>query len=132
MALHNEVGKIGEDLATKWLIESGLSILERNYRKKFGEIDIVARETTGGVHFVEVKTVSYETRNSLVKAVSHGTYRPEEHVHQEKQRRLKNAIESWILERNCSNSWQIDILSVRIVPREKYALIEAISNIIFE
>ncbi len=49
------LGKLGEDLACDELQRRGYEILERRYRTRFGEIDIVAR--VGGVLvFVEVKT----------------------------------------------------------------------------
>lgn len=131
MAKHNEIGKIGEDIAIKWLENNGFSVIEQNYWKKFGEIDIVARETDT-IHFVEVKSVSYETKDQLEYAVSHETWRPEENVHSEKIRRLKNAIEVWLLEHHYSGAFQIDILTVRMVPREKYARVNMIENVIFE
>ena len=117
MAKHNEIGKLGEGLAVKWLTDKGYSILKRNYLKKYGEIDIVARETDK-IHFVEVKSVSYETKVDMENAVSRGTWRPEENVHFAKQQRLSRVIEVWLSENNYKGSWQIDILSVRIVPRE--------------
>ena len=49
------LGKLGEDLACAELERRGYAILERRYRTKFGEIDIVARED-GTTVFVEVKT----------------------------------------------------------------------------
>jgi len=131
MARHNEIGNIGEDIAAKWLSDKGYSIIERNYRKKFGEIDIVAREASH-LHFIEVKSVSYETRDGLEYAVSHETWRPEENVHTEKIRRFKNIIQSWILENSWKKSFQIDIITVRIVPREKYALVSLLENVILE
>lgn len=49
-------GKIGEDYAI-WLLEkNGYEILERNFRSKFGEIDIIAKKTSDTLVFVEVKT----------------------------------------------------------------------------
>ena len=48
-------GKIGEDLAAKYLERNGLRIIERNYRFERGEIDLIAEEGEELV-FVEVKT----------------------------------------------------------------------------
>ena len=48
-------GKIGEDYAIKLLKAKGYKILARNFRSKFGEIDVVAQES-GVLVFVEVKT----------------------------------------------------------------------------
>jgi putative endonuclease len=132
MAKHNEIGSIGEDIASNWLIQKGFSILERNYRRKWGEIDIVSCETTGKTHFIEVKTVSYETKLDHERAVSHGMYRPEENVHKEKQQRLSRAIQTWLLDNNYHGEWQIDILTVRLVSREKYCQVKFIDNVIFD
>ncbi len=128
---HNkEIGQLGEDLASKYLIKRGFVILARNYLKKWGEIDIVARETSGKVHFVEVKTVSYETKQYLEQAVTRRTWRPEENVHPQKIKRLSRAIETWLAEKRYLGDWQIDIIAVRVVPREKYGKIKLIDNII--
>ena len=131
MAKHNEIGKLGEDLAAKWLVSRDFVIIERNYLKKYGEIDIVARETEK-IHFIEVKSVSYETKSVMEIAVSHGTWRPEENVHYEKQKRMSRVIETWLAENSYVGKWQIDILSVRIVPRERIARFNLIDNVIFE
>jgi putative endonuclease len=131
MAKHNEIGKIGEDIAVKWLISKNYSIIERNYWKKFGEIDIVAR-VTKKVHFIEVKSVSYETKDDLKHSVSHETWRPEENVHKDKIRRFKNVIEAWLSEHNYNGEWQINIITVRLVSREKFAQVNIIENVVFE
>lgn len=129
----NKVGAYGEEIAANYLKKLGHTILDTNYLKKWGEIDVVSRETTENkpiVHFVEVKTVSYETKNDLERAVSYGTWRPEENVHPKKIQKLNRTIESWIMEKKCDLDWQIDIVAVRIVPREKYATVKYIPNII--
>lgn len=48
------VGKAYEDLATAYLIDKGYKILERNYRCKVGEIDIIAKDKNALI-FIEVK-----------------------------------------------------------------------------
>ena len=126
----NQIGAIGEEVAANYLRRNNIEIIEANYLKKWGEIDIVARET-GLIRFIEVKTVSYETKNDLKSAISRGTWRPEENVHKSKIQRLNRAIESWISENRYDGTWEIDVIGVRIVPREKYATVKYIKNAIF-
>jgi putative endonuclease len=129
----NKIGAYGEDIAVKYLEKLGYRVINRNYLKKWGEIDIVSRETRHNkqiIHFIEVKTVSYETKELLTNAVSYGTWRPEENVHHKKIERMYRTIESWLMENNFDGDWQIDVLSVRIVPREKYATVKYIPNIV--
>ena len=68
MSLHNDIGKIGEDLARKYLEKEGWKIIEQNYKTKYAEIDLVAlRQAQGKLKnifsgkqdtlvFVEVRT----------------------------------------------------------------------------
>lgn len=53
--ISDNIGKSGENIAASFLQNRGYAILGRNYRKRFGEIDIVA-EIDNTVVFVEVKT----------------------------------------------------------------------------
>lgn len=131
MAKHNKVGKLGEAVASKWLVDQGYKILEKNYRKKWGEIDIISTKS-GVVHFIEVKTVSYGTREGLSNDISRETWRPEENVHENKIKRLGRAIETWISEKKYTDDWQLDVLAVRLVPHEKYAQVTRIDNVILE
>jgi putative endonuclease len=127
---HIEVGQLGESVAVEFLGSCGHLVIERNYRKKLGEIDIVSRETNGMVHFIEVKTVSYETRSALDMAVTRRTWRPEENVHESKLKKLHRTIDTWIIENRYEGQWQVDVLAVRIVPREKFASINYIENVL--
>lgn len=129
IASHIETGQIGERLATQYLLDQGFALLARNYRKKWGEIDVIVSKNNK-THFVEVKTVSYGTKQDLKNAVSYGTWRPEENVHPFKLKKLSRAIESWIMEHKYAGDWQIDVAAVRIVPRETLATIKIIENII--
>ena len=53
----SEIGKIGEDLACEYLKDKGYKIINRNYRQKWGEIDIIAKDPIGITVFIEVKTM---------------------------------------------------------------------------
>ncbi len=123
------IGQKGESIAAKYLKNKGFIIIDRNYRKKWGEIDVVARGTDNKVHFVEVKAVSYETRADFESAVTRRTWRPEENVHPYKLRKLNRAIDSWLMEKRYDGEWCIDVVAVRLVPREKYATVKFIPNI---
>jgi len=64
-----DLGLQGEDLACVELEKLGYSILERRYRSRFGEIDIVARDD-GTVVFVEVKTKTSSSFGDPVEEVT--------------------------------------------------------------
>ena len=75
-------------------MKRGFEIIEQNYNKKWGEIDIIARKGQK-LHFIEVKSVS---RDSL-KYVSPETdsYRPEDNLHPWKLERLSRVIQTYLL-----------------------------------
>lgn len=63
------IGEIGEEYAVKFLIKKKYKILERNYRKRYGEIDIIA-ENKNYIVFVEVKTRHKDSMASAADAVN--------------------------------------------------------------
>ena len=52
---NRKIGSRYEDLAAAYLSEAGYRILTRNYRNRFGEIDIIAADPKGTLVFAEVK-----------------------------------------------------------------------------
>lgn len=84
-------GKIGEDLAAKYLERNGLRIIERNYRFERGEIDLIAEEGEELV-FVEVKT----RRSNAFGA-------PEDAVTEEKQEQVRAVADGYLFERDINN-----------------------------
>jgi len=88
-----KIGEIGENIASKFLVKRGFSILDRNYTKKWGELDIVA-EKEGKIYFVEVKSVNCGKNLSSLQV-----YRPEENMHPRKLQRISRAIQTFILSR---------------------------------
>src|SRR3989338_2990697 len=70
-----ELGREGEDLAASWLRGKGYRILERNYRCRLGEVDLIVDEGKGSnrkIHFVEVKTRRSTDKVSPRELISHG------------------------------------------------------------
>ena len=63
-----DIGDIGEEFATRFLIKNGYKIFERNYNSKFGEIDIIALDKDC-ISFVEVKTRTNSKFDSPAYAV---------------------------------------------------------------
>ena len=114
-----KIGDQGEEVACQYLKGRGFSVLERNYWKPWGEIDIVAKKD-GILRFFEVKTVS------------HGTIRPEENVHPAKLKRLSRAIQTYLLQRKVPESiaWQIDVACVTLNMETKQAKVELLENVI--
>jgi putative endonuclease len=70
----NPTAKLGEDLACEYLKKLGFKILERNYRKTYGEIDIIALDSSAGseqvLTFVEVKTRTSSQFGSPLESIT--------------------------------------------------------------
>ena len=66
-----EIGDFGEKAAEDYLVEMDYLILERNYRLKFGEIDIIAARD-GGLVFVEKVIYSVSRANMLTAKSRNG------------------------------------------------------------
>jgi putative endonuclease len=109
-----KIGQIGEDSACKWLESNGYKVIERNYLKKWGEIDVIARKGKK-LHFIEVKAVSRDLSDVTHVTLS-DSYRAEDNVHPWKLQRLGRVIQSYLLERDVSDEtdWQFDIATVHI------------------
>ncbi|MHB1330486.1 MAG: YraN family protein [Minisyncoccota bacterium] len=113
-------GDLGENVACMFLEKHGFRVIERNYLRKWGEIDIVAKRGRV-VHFVEVKS----------QRVSSETFiRAEENMHPHKLRRLQRTVETYILEKGLDSDWQIDLVVVRIDEDKRVAKAEMLENII--
>ncbi len=69
MAQHTTIGAQGEDIAARFLLSKKYEILDRNYRCRHGEIDIIARRKNVLI-FVEVKTRRSSAFGSPLEAVS--------------------------------------------------------------
>ncbi len=93
-------GRYGEDAAVRYLEGLGWTVLERNFRTRTGEIDIVARDGETVV-FVEVKERRDAHVHSGMDAVTPG-----------KIRRLREAADTWFSERHVQAPGRFDVLEV--------------------
>lgn len=122
-----KIGEFGEKIAVVYLLNHGFCIIERNYTKKWGEIDIVA-EKDYKVHFIEVKSVSRERNMSK----TYQNYRPEENMHPLKLRRIHRTIETYLTDREVPDNvdWQIDLICVYLNPVAKHARVTIMQDIV--
>ena len=104
-----ETGRIGETVAAQYLVRHGFKIIERNYRKPWGEIDIIA-EKGAIIRFVEVKTLSRESDSDPTREKF--DYRPEEQVHPFKLRKIARTAEMYMNGRGDMREYQIDVVGV--------------------
>ena len=100
MAEHNELGKIGEELAVLHLEQNGFEILETNWTFQKAEIDIIAQKE-GIIAVVEVKT-----RTSLDYGL------PQEFVKPKKIQLLVKAINEYIISNDLDVEIRFDIIAI--------------------
>jgi putative endonuclease len=131
-----KTGEIGENIATKFLVKHNFDILDRNYTKKWGEIDIIAQKGNK-LYFVEVKSVSRETLdvfvpNSYNDSDERYQHRPEDNMHPWKLKRLSRTIQTYLLSKKVPDDqeWQVDLLVVYLDIRNKKAKVKVVSDII--
>ncbi len=142
-----KTGLVGEKIAVDFLINKGFSIIDRNYSKKIGEIDIIAKKKSI-IHFFEVKTIvkrnnivsrgtKYENNNKF-KNVSRETflnnqlYNPFDNITPHKLRKFSRTVEWYLSEKHVSREtlWQIDAISVILDYETRRARVEILWNII--
>ena len=110
------LGNRGEEIAATFLIKNGYSILQRNYRRQFGEIDIIAKDGEDLV-FIEVKTRTSDM---------FGT--PFHSVHRKKQQQIITTAQEYLVRHNlCDSPVRFDVISIEF-RSEQNPVIELIKN----
>lgn len=114
---HNQVlGARGEDLAARYLTEAGAEIIERNWRSRYGEVDLIAVEGDWLV-FIEVKTRTGRHFGSPAEAVTFA-----------KQRRIRLLALEWL--RQSEHPWsrvRFDVVAI-IAERGRQPRVEHVRN----
>lgn len=114
MASHNDLGKEGEEMAAKWLVEKGYILLHRNWRYSHYEIDIIALKNDK-LHIIEVKAR---------KGNQYG--HPEDSVTKKKFKDLQRASDEFLFH-NPGYRWlQYDVLAITLFGNKEpeYFLLE--------
>ena len=119
----SEIGRIGEDIACKYLKSKKYKIIERNHRRKWGELDIIAFSPDKTLIFVEVKT--------LVKRIA--GFSPEENLSQAKLKKLQRTAQVYananyqLIDDN--KGWQIDLIAIDLTEDYKCGDVRHYENI---
>lgn len=100
MAQHNELGKIGEQLAVEYLLSKDYEIIARNYMFQKAEIDIIAKHNNFMI-CVEVKTRNSEFFGD-----------PQEFVTKGKIKNLVKAMDAFVIENDIPLETRFDIIAV--------------------
>lgn len=100
MADHNELGKLGEELAVEFLQKEGYEILEKNWVFQKAELDIIARK--GEI----LAAVEVKTRSSLEFGL------PQEFVKPKKIQLLAKAINEYVISNDLDVNVRFDVISI--------------------
>lgn len=117
MAKHNELGELGEDLAVEELEKNGYIIVERNWRYKKAEIDIIARKNEV-LAIVEVKTRSSDYFGD-----------PQDFVNTKKIKMLVEAVNEYVNSKDLEVEVRFDIIA--IIKNENKFTIEHLEDAFF-
>ncbi len=127
----DRIGAWGEEEAAAYLERHGYTVLHRNYRTRFGEIDIVA-ERKGWLRmrhplvFCEVKTIQ--------RHGAHTALAPEENVHARKQKKLIQMAKVYCAQERVAPArpWQIDVIAVEADSAARTTRIRHIEQVVTE
>jgi len=114
MTQKSDIGNLGEDISCLYLKDAGFKVLYRNYRQKWGEIDVIAKAKDKTLVFIEVKTMVTNLKLGLV---------PEDQMTSAKLRKFKRTAQLFagfnekLIDEN--KGWRLDVLSI-LLPDEYY------------
>lgn len=120
-----QLGDKGEEIARSYLEKNNYKIIETNFWKPWGELDIIA-QLGQDIVFVEVKT------KSLGISDKYGL--PEEEVNFFKQQKLIRTANLYLIENNYPEdlNWQIDVISVFLNWKTRQAKLQHLKNAVYD
>ena len=119
-------GNTGEEIACTFLKSRCFTVVDRNYQKKWGELDIVALKDKS-LHFFEVKSVTSHFMDKL-----RNSHRPEDNVDGWKIKHLRRMVETYLNEKYGESDieFQFHILCVYMNMIQRTAKVRWIKNVI--
>jgi putative endonuclease len=106
------LGKIGEDIACKYLLEKGYKIIARNHREKSDEIDIIAIAGDKTLVFIEVKTMQGPINSSFGIV-------PEDQLTSDKFRKISRVCVRFSSKHpdliDDEKGWRIDLVAITLM-----------------
>lgn len=115
MYRRHETGRVGEEVACDYVKKLGYEIIEKNYRNKMGEIDIIAKDKNE-IIFIEVKTRCQKKYGS-----------PSEAVDRRKKRHIYHVAEFYLIINKLENAFcRIDVIEVYF--KDEKILVNHIKN----
>ena len=109
-----EKGRLGEEIALKYIISKGGTIVEKNYRTKMGETDLIAK-MNGELVFIEVKSRSN---------INYGY--PCEAVNYKKKRKITNVAKYYILDNSLEDiSVRFDVIEIYLTDKKINHIVNA-------
>lgn len=108
MTYKSQLGRLGENLACEYLVKKGYKIIDRNFRQKWGELDIISKAPDRTLVFVEVKAMQENP----------GGLRPEDQLTKAKLKKLKKTASLYAGHRQelikDNKGWRIDLVALTI------------------
>ena len=107
-----DLGRWGENLAAEYLIELGFIIAARNVRTPYGEIDLIAQQTSN-TSKNETTTVFVEVKTRTTQSFGY----PEEAITPRKRENLISAVQHYLQEHpDLEGYWRIDVIAIEQYP----------------
>ncbi len=120
---NQQIGSLGEEIASEFLKKKGHKLIDRNYRKSWGELDVVT-SFQNKVHIVEVKSMEVDNFSR------ERSYEPEELVDKRKLKKVARAASLYMESKRDSREYQIDVVAVLINHQTKTARCKHIEQVL--
>lgn len=112
-----EIGRLGENIAKKYLQDNGYRIIDQNYKTHYAEIDLIANYKEVLV-FIEVRTKTGEQFGS-----------PEESINRNKMHKLIKNAEAYVVRKNYNKQYRIDAVCIVLDKKKEIKRIDHYKNI---